>query len=412
MKKLILSLILLATIISVNSQSIIYGTQLDTTSNMNYFVSVDPLSGIITQLNSLPSIQYVSTGVSTFNSDDGIYIITDKNDEIYTIDVNTGAILTSANLSSSVMELHYDKTSGNSYGIEKEESAGSGTSTGMGGPGSGATVTIYYLASINPSTGVVTRIDSISGLNEVKINTSTYDPINEVFVFVGNDDEIFTLDINTASILSQKSLTISINELQLNLVTGNYYAIEYDSNPTLVNVNDTFTTSPNNSEGIINLVSVEPTTGIVTKIDSITGCYNFKLGSSTLDTVNGLYSIVNTDNTLFSVDLTNAAISSAPQLNTFVSNLKINVTSGGTRIGTQTIDKFEAFPNPARNQITVTTNNIPTVLNVFNQYGQLIKSEILYTETTSIDLTSLEKGLHFFKVGNSKTIETQKIIIE
>ena len=416
MKKLILFLSVLLLINTVNSQSIIYGIEYDAQSNVNYFVSVNPENGIITQIDSLPEIKNIMIGSSALNRTDKIYTFTNYHDsdaliDIYSLDINTGAIISNPTLSSPIVkELHYSNIDGNYYAIENERtSIVNLDSTGHSLPP--ILVLKYYLVSINSITGYVTRIDSIQNCFGVSLNNSSFNSNNGQFVFVDFNNIIYTLDVSTGAIISNPTLSAKILELQLDLSTGNYYAIEYDE-----------------LTGINYLVNVYPTTGLVTRIDSIAGLTELIIGTSTLDTLNGLYSFVNQDNELVSITLNDVSISSSMLLSSTLSNLQINTTAAGRPTAVKGTNnnallklagnssmienQIKAFPNPAKDNLTINVNFIPTTLNIYDINGSLINSEILSDESNTINVSEYKTGLYFFTLFNKESTKTIKIMIK
>lgn len=365
---------LLLTINSVKSQTTIYGLEWDNVLNVNYFVSVDPATGVITQLDSLSGVQYAAAAVSAFNEASEFYIFTDKSGKIYTVDINNGAILSSPTLTASITELQYDKVSGNYYALEQAD--------------------VTYLVNVNTTSGLVTRIDSISGVNNISTSSSTYDYNNNLFVFVG-DNIIYSIDVSTGATISNPILSSFIHELQLDMSTGTYYGIEHNE------TNNTYY-----------LVNVNPNTGTVTQIDSIQGLEYFALGTSTLDTLNGLYSILSRDGSLLSIDINTAVVSANPSLISSIGNLKINVLPiSGSKMSVPTYNQIYAYPNPVKDQLSINVNTTPTTLKVYDQQGRLMAEEIFYNTSNKVDVSNYKTGIYFFTMSNSEVSETKKIII-
>ncbi len=443
MKTLLISSLLILNISFINAQSTIYGLQLDTVSNINYFVSIDPDDATITQLDSISGVDVVANGTSTVNESSEFYIFTANDNQtnpvtrIYTIDINNGATLANPTLSASVVELNYDNIADEYYALEFEDTT---TYSGLyyvndfGDtiyPGSNPLSPVsyeYHLVSINTSTGIATRINTISGVNGHYLDNSSFNPTSKEYVFIAGDDVIYTIDANTGSIVSNPSLSTTIRELQLNVKTGIFYAISYNS---ITNTND--------------LVTVNTTTGVVTLIDSIQGLSSYMSGTSTLDTLNNRYCIVDDNDNLIHIDLSTANVTSNPQLSSVINNLCINVVNGGERIINVIKDEaqagdlnaesnivesgngsysnnedlrsyvgepFQAYPNPTKNQLTISITEAPTVLRVFNLNGILIETRTLNNKLNKIDVSNFQNGLYFFTLSDSTKTETKKINIQ
>jgi len=181
------------------------------------------------------------------------------------------------------------------------------------------------------------------------------------------------------------------------------------------------------------LVYIDPYTGIVTQIDTIIGLNDFIMGSSSLDTLNNLFYIVDANNKLISINLNDASIASSQQLSGSVSNLTINTIPGtgkpsikGDKSENATyrwldnqedflnvsLNQVKAYPNPTTDKLNIEVNNFPTSLSIYDLKGVLIKSEVLESVLTKIDVSEFENGLYFFILSNSDVTETKKIIVK
>ncbi len=73
-------------------------------------------------------------------------------------------------------------------------------------------------------------------------------------------------------------------------------------------------------------------------------------------------------------------------------------------------------PNPTRNQITVTTNNLNsknTEINILNYLGQKVFTQIFEKEQKVIvNVNKLETGLYFMQISDGKSIELKKFLVQ
>lgn len=74
------------------------------------------------------------------------------------------------------------------------------------------------------------------------------------------------------------------------------------------------------------------------------------------------------------------------------------------------LSKFSLYPNPASTQITIKVeqNNILEKLSIYSSLGQLIKTSV----STTIDTSTLSKGVYFVEIMTNKGKSSQKLIIE
>ncbi len=73
-------------------------------------------------------------------------------------------------------------------------------------------------------------------------------------------------------------------------------------------------------------------------------------------------------------------------------------------------NNFDAFPNPARNELLLRYSAETAYLEIYSLTGTLVRSEIITDHKVSVD--DLVKGVYFFKVNTDKQSKTMKILIE
>ncbi|MCB0456111.1 MAG: T9SS type A sorting domain-containing protein [Flavobacteriaceae bacterium] len=81
-------------------------------------------------------------------------------------------------------------------------------------------------------------------------------------------------------------------------------------------------------------------------------------------------------------------------------------------LGTQetTLQQVAAFPNPAENFITITTENQITQIEIFNILGQTVKVVEGNSNTMTVDISSLNSGTYMAKVSSGNASKTIKLI--
>ena len=72
--------------------------------------------------------------------------------------------------------------------------------------------------------------------------------------------------------------------------------------------------------------------------------------------------------------------------------------------------KFDVYPNPAQNTVTVSSQN-DGIINFYNSLGVLVKSIQKNTRVIQIDTSSLQKGIYFVSVFEKDSFATKKLII-
>jgi len=96
----------------------------------------------------------------------------------------------------------------------------------------------------------------------------------------------------------------------------------------------------------------------------------------------------------------------------------VQVLRGSTsRNSLDSQEELVVFPNPARDQLTLTMSNLeePIQIKIFNAFGHLVKTipKQTISDNTSIDLTSFENGLYLLSVfKNGSRVVTKRFLVE
>jgi Secretion system C-terminal sorting domain/Leucine Rich repeats (2 copies) len=88
-----------------------------------------------------------------------------------------------------------------------------------------------------------------------------------------------------------------------------------------------------------------------------------------------------------------------PYLNGVLTGANMNTSCnvGTTETAVNTVN---VFPNPTNDWLTVTYDNLPATIQVFNVMGGLLKTVAPSDKQTSIDVSELMSGIYFLKVNN------------
>lgn len=214
----------------------LYAVHWDDSAQTEYFVSVDPATGVHTIIAPLPGVQYIAN--STFDHVNRNYIL-DAIDNIgdrriYTIDVVTGAILTNPvfapfqAMNDNISELQYDSGAGIAYGLYYHSNPGQ-----------------FSFCSVDVSTGNYTIISSLPVTTIYGFpGYVTYDPNNGRYFFRAFSDlKFYTIDVTDGSIIAAIDLPTfcdsddNIIETQYDNTGNEMYAIHWDSDTLSVTVN-------------------------------------------------------------------------------------------------------------------------------------------------------------------------------
>ena len=91
--------------------------------------------------------------------------------------------------------------------------------------------------------------------------------------------------------------------------------------------------------------------------------------------------------------------------------ITLNLTLNYTGINEQNGNSLTLSPNPTSSKITVKSSLalIGKEFNIYDQLGKVVKSGVITSEETEIDLSNISEGVYLFKAG-AEMQETFKII--
>lgn len=274
MKKLYLLLLPLLLIHSIQAQECnTYALHWDLDQNKEYITELDPLTGEVTKLDSIPNVIMIQHGFSAINPDQGIYyfygIDNAYNGKLYGLNLQNGGIQTAvnfppSNINGNIIEMHYHPFNGLLYALHwdfEEE--------------------MEYFISINPQNGEVIKIQSLADVHLIQMDYSALDHLSDHYYFMGidynNDARLYTIDINTGAIIfdplfSSNEINGGVNELEVNPWRGTLYSLHYDQ-----------------AESMEYFVQINPETASVTKLGSLPGIQFIQSGFSAINTLDGEY---------------------------------------------------------------------------------------------------------------------------
>tara|TARA_Y100000739_G_scaffold223083_1_gene225427 strand:- start:508 stop:1167 length:660 start_codon:yes stop_codon:yes gene_type:complete len=90
-------------------------------------------------------------------------------------------------------------------------------------------------------------------------------------------------------------------------------------------------------------------------------------------------------------------------------NLYFSINASGTEGIIESMKEMKIFPNPAKDQIFISTNDLQSV-QLFGLNGSLITE--LKSQSKVFDISAIPSGIYFLVLQNSKGRATQKLVIE
>jgi hypothetical protein len=84
-------------------------------------------------------------------------------------------------------------------------------------------------------------------------------------------------------------------------------------------------------------------------------------------------------------------------------------------IGTPENEKeieFSIYPNPVHNQLNITSGVEMTEVEIFNQLGQVVYSEVVKNTNFSINTLGFNSGIYFVRIITEQGTATEKIMVK
>ena len=310
--------------------------------------------------------------------------------------------------SEQAIEMEYDLQNQKTYGLWWDGSA-------------------EHFGEIDLTTGLVSSISTLPGVEAVAIGNSTFDSNSGKYIFIGyeaNQYKLYTIDALTGVIINSPTIWQNGNRysaLEFNNQNGKLYGLFQDTDY------EDYSQSYGNYYTNLRLAEIDLISGSATIIDSqstVIGGYlpGYNLGGLCFDQQSQTY-IVNVQNEtakyLKLVNVSNAAIIASTPIsndNYFyelqVDNMPFaedayNLSSSHPH-NESTLGNITIYPNPSSKYINV---NIDSVLEavVFDLLGKELLRENI---TGRLDISSLEKGTYILNLTDGVNTSTHKIIKE
>lgn len=389
--------------------------QLQSYCQVEFIATVDATTGTHTVLDSIPEIKYIGIfpKTTTFDIKNNHYIVygTDASStsKLYTIDASNGNILYNPlfpviDSGDNIYCMQFDTSDLNIYALHYD-----------------ASENLEYLVSVNQTTGIHTKIDTLDGVKYIG-SSASYNPTLKHYTFVGIDTNsvkrLYTVDVTTGNILHQPTFPQGADANDQiyfptwNILTSKLYGVFRDyseDNTRLATINPTdgtFTTDsviPN-----LKLVTISPNYACINENSETFICYggptssNFKLYSIDLNT--GL--VVDSPSFPILDDPDDNVIEF--QFNSIIDTLyalhwddSLEAKEPGPPVWITHYNQtdFVALPNPAIDRLTIQFNNAQKrILRLYNSMGQELRWWKTQENSLHFQRKDLKSGIYFIGV--------------
>ncbi|MDD2413104.1 MAG: choice-of-anchor J domain-containing protein [Bacteroidales bacterium] len=93
-----------------------------------------------------------------------------------------------------------------------------------------------------------------------------------------------------------------------------------------------------------------------------------------------------------------------------IDDISVKVASG-VGVNSATASSYNVYPNPAKNNIRVESNQTINMVRILNVLGQEVYSEALSNNSTVINVANLRSGIYFVNIETNEGVKTQRVSI-
>lgn len=379
-------------------------------SQGEFLIEIDTATGSYNQIGgAISGIGFVFPYVRAYDETNGAYIFqggASLVDHLYSIDVTNGSIISNpyfAPSGSSVREPKYDNIKDTLYGLYWNSS-----------------LSQFFLASINPTTGIYTQVGTIPimGLGGISQGATAYDEINHRY-FALQNNQLFSIDASNGNLISNPILNTASGEQLLHFCYNNSLNILYGL-------------LQNSNTQICYLVSINTISGVMTKIGN-GSLFGIGGGSSSIDKIHQRYMYIYTTggSTYY---ITNIDIATG----NIIANKLIPLSNGdnihsiafdnikGKLYGiqwdanttTNIIENGETtgaaiYPNPTNGIFNLQMKKVENVqIEIYNVYSECVYKNKIISSNVQIDLSFQAMGVYFLQIKTEQGIVYKKLIVQ
>lgn len=339
---------------------------------------------------------------------------------MFSVAIDSGNVLSQSPLSNPIAPSYFDNFRYNTsnsalYGLARRYIQGSGPGQGYGE---------LYLATLNPSTGVITQISPQSVGESFALQGNAIDPHLNVYYY-SVASQFIGLDMYTGLVYSSPTITFPQGGLYFDNFTYNC------SDTTIYGLIRMSTTIPQT----VHFGKINPQTGVVTQISQQPLAYSmFTInGSSTIDPSTGIYYYLSAlpqgGNAVIGVSTLTGNVVSVDSIPTnggsqvyfdlirhpsdcFGAQAYRPDSSGGTAGLTTSEQQSKVYPNPFSGKLTISSFDLINAYVLRDLQGKIIQQGCPLNTEFTIQTTEVESGIYFIELKSASNSQLVKLIKE
>ncbi len=372
-----------------------------------YIIEINRTDGSF--INTGPPIKGISLilpNIRAYKENAGIFIFPSAVDTLYSIDVSNDSIINKPLNGNFVNELEYSNSLNKLYGLLRD-----------------FTNNVKYVATLDPMLGTSAAISSSIPTSNTNQGISTFNQINNQYIFLDPAGILYTIDVLTGNIISSPSVSLTSNQQLINICfndsTNSLYGIIQD-----------------NTANLIYLASINQTTGTVAYIGSgvAVGINN---SSSAIDLANKQYLYLSYNGSSYNIttfDITSgnvvynnvmsALVSGTNAFSLKYDNIRAKLFSihwgpppcgdcAGIEQYINTNEQVNIYPNPTKDVLNVACEmvNEKATLTITDMLGNVVKQMPFNTQHITFSITDLNEGVYNISLQSTEGVVNKRLII-
>lgn len=374
----------------------------------DYFLRIDPYTGDETILTELKDIQLLAEGASTLHLAQNKYIFwgLETGNPVpnkVQIDLSTGETSTSLLDNRYPIDVQYDMRQQKLFGLKHSKKSSQ----------------LELVQITSNGTANIAKLDKIQ---HISVGNSTFDANRSFYIFMGVDEEyhdrLYTINTSNGKILDQPRIR-------------NYYFNELQYDPKDDKLYGLARKKTNTSQFFF--VEINLTTGHPVIIQPIHELFDIAIGVSAISISKGVYIFSGIDKTynnrLYMIDLISGEVVSNQILQSRITEIHCDnnayalehfqqdFVDKGTLLGSLNPRDLNARAIKSVDDVlqldATLTDETSVKATIVNIYGEIVFEKTITPtngDLTSLDLTSLNAGIYFFKLKTSKGLITEKFM--
>ncbi|MFN8154799.1 MAG: T9SS type A sorting domain-containing protein [Bacteroidia bacterium] len=412
--------------VTAQTGSNFYGLARSSAPGTVYLATVDPATGQVTNISSSSLSSMINLTGAALDPYRNSYHYIGYNSMI-SVDLTTGALISSVTLNNpgasnvSFDNFRFNNSDSSLYGLSRLVVYDSVTNT---------YTSSMYLATADPTTGVVTNISPSSIGQGFALAGSAIDPWQMVYYYSTGAD-LVGLDMYTGLVWTSAPITIAGGDMFDNFTyscadSGLYGLVRTNYFDTVYNPFDSTVYNLILDSATLRLGKINPATGVVTIISPYSimqGGYSLNAGS-TIDP-NTMTYYYNNGQDLVGVSMATGLIVSQQILqnangdyfdlmripaNCIQATQPIRLAPAATSVNEIYKDDVFVMPNPVVDKLQVMATDEIDHLDILNLAGTLLYSEDIHAKKAEVDFSSFSRGVYFVRCYNESGVSVRKVV--